>query len=182
MTKPRMGMALAVAALCGETLIFATTARAQDPTSGEKARIDRLETEMEELTAEVRALKALVEELVRALPGQEGLPPVEERIEGLEAETERLKTEQEGLAASLRSSEDLVTNLSEIEERRTQVTVYGTLNLSDGEKETSIFDAEAFELVLSGRPHPKLGFFAELEFERAATVGGERGGEILLEQ
>lgn len=48
--------------------------------------------------------------------------------------------------------------------------------------QNSLIDAESFELVLSGQPHERISFFTELEFERAATVGGPRGGEVLLEQ
>lgn len=154
----------------------------QGPPADTEARIDKLETGLESLSEEVRSLKAMIERLVAAVPELQGASEVAGKVEQLEQATDRLKTEQESLTASMRSTEEAVDSLSGIEERRSQVTVYGTLNFSDGQGENSTFDAEAFELVLSGRPHPKLGFFAEIEFERAATVGGERGGEILLEQ
>jgi len=75
-----------------------------------------------------------------------------------------------------------LTQVAETEKKRTSLKVYGTFVAAKPEGENSILDGQSFELVLSGQPHERLSFFTELEFERAATVGAERGGEVLLEQ
>lgn len=157
--------------------------RAQDATT--EQRIERLEAGLDQLSRDVQALRALVETLVQARPEAAETPAQQQTLQTLrqlEAQNEELKSQQEALAASVRSAEASLDYLSDVEQQRTQVTVYGTVNYIDGQDENSAFDAKAFELVLSGRPHPRLGFFAEIEFERAATVGGSRSGEVLLEQ
>lgn len=67
-------------------------------------------------------------------------------------------------------------------QREIAISSYGAVNLGKRSGQDSGIDAESFELVLSGQPHPLVSFFSEIEFERAATVGGPRGGEVLLEQ
>ena len=77
-----------------------------------------------------------------------------------------------------------VAQINKIQEKQLQhqIGIYGTLLAGKVSGEKSLIDAQSFEFILSGQPHQRLSYFAELEFERAATVGGERGGEVLLEQ
>ncbi len=75
-----------------------------------------------------------------------------------------------------------LSRMAKIESHKTGIKVYGTVVAGKQQGRNSIIDGQSFELVLSGQPHERLSFFTELEFERAATVGGERGGEVLLEQ
>ncbi len=90
----------------------------------------------------------------------------------------RLATLEEGLS-NLKESVD---SLAESNRRSSQVGVYGTLTASAFDGGNSIFDAESFEIIISGEPHERLSFFSEIEFERAAAVGGARGGEVVIEQ
>ncbi len=188
--------AVLLALLCGTAGLLAQELPAQEvaapdvpaprQTATTEQRIERLEAGLDQLSRDVQELRALIETLVRAQPEATAVPEqqqaMQETLAHLEAQGEALRSEQEALATSVQSAEASLSYFSDAEQRRTQVTVYGTLNYIDGQAQNSAFDAEAFELVLSGRPHPRLGFFAEIEFERAATVGGGRGGEVLLEQ
>jgi len=160
-------------------------------------RVDRLEEGIATLHQEVAALRAMVGELLaqsrqgaggaageggQATAADAATPP--EEAEALRRTTDRIAQEQQQLADQVRSTADRVDLLSAAERRRNNLTVYGTVNAIQEQQPDAgtVFDAEAFELVVSGQPHDRLGFFAEIELERAATVGGERGGEVLLEQ
>ncbi|MEO8499551.1 MAG: hypothetical protein ABI565_01455, partial [Vicinamibacteria bacterium] len=107
---------------------------------------------------------------------------IDSRIGAIEARQAKLEAELTKISEELKQTGDALDQISESERKRPTITVYGTLQASKYDARDSILDAEAFELVLSGRPHPRLSFFAEIEFERAASVGGPRGGEIVLEQ
>lgn len=152
-------------------------ASAEEPVT---ERVDRLEQGLEAVRRDVAELKALIERLVAERGADAGT--LGGRIESLAATTQELEAEQAELAATLRGSEASLKALSEADRQRTQLTVYGTFNVIESDSADAVYDAEAFELVLSGQPHERLGFFAEIEFERAASVGAERGGEILIEQ
>ncbi len=147
-------------------------------------RLEQLESGLESLSRDVRALHQMMERLLadtRAVePG--GAEVLESAVGTLESTVRGLETEQQGLAEAVRSKTATLEALSAADQRRTQVSVYGTFTVVDPQGEDSIFDAEAFELVFSGQPHERLGFFAEIELEQAAEVGGSRGGEVLLEQ
>ncbi len=156
-------------------------------------RLEQLESGLAGLRQEVRALRQAVD---RLLSDTSRLPPsgeiqagepdhahvIESAAGAIESSARGLEAERQVLAEAVRSNTAAVEALSAADRRRTQVSVYGTFNVVDPVGQDSVFDAEAFELVLSGQPHERLGFFAEIEFERAATVGGSRGGEVLLEQ
>ncbi|MCP3959506.1 MAG: hypothetical protein GY719_16790 [bacterium] len=146
-------------------------------------RIARLESGLADLRREVQALREMVEqklaEAQAGKPAAQGLASIADTIESVAS---GLEAEQQELAEAVRSNTATVEALSAAEQRRTQVSVYGTFNIIDPQGQDSVFDAEAFELVFSGQRHDRLGFFAEIEFERAAAVGSRRGGEVLLEQ
>ncbi len=147
-------------------------------------RLEQLESGLAGLREEIRALHEMVERLLSGAPaGADDIArTLESAVGTVESSSDALAAERQELAEAVRSATATVEALSEAERRRTQVSVYGTFNVVDQHGQDSVFDAEAFELVLSGQPHDRLGFFAEIEFERAATVGGSRGGEVLLEQ
>ena len=67
-------------------------------------------------------------------------------------------------------------------QKKLNVHVYGDVGFENFTNTTSTIDAHSIELVMDAKPHARLSFFSEVEFERAAAVGGRRGGEILLEQ
>ena len=91
----------------------------------------------------------------------EVLAEVQEKIEDNNSEVNRLSKEQQG---------------------RPNIGSYGTITIGKANGQDTIIDAQSFELIISGQPHKRISYFTELEFERAATVGSTRGGEVLLEQ
>jgi hypothetical protein len=100
----------------------------------------------------------------------------------MRAEIERLREEIRRLSEEMRRTSEAMSALSQESQRTVSLTVYGNLDVSRYRGEKSLFDAEVFELVLSGHPHKRLSFLAQVELERAAGVGGERGGEVVVEQ
>ncbi len=147
-------------------------------------RLEQLESGLAGLRREVRTLHEMVERLLSHAPAGEAddAQMLKGALSTVESSSDELEAERQELADAVRSATAITEALSEAGRRRTQVSAYGTFNVIDQQGQNSVFDAEAFELVLSGQPHDRLGFFAEIEFERAATVGGSRGGEVLLEQ
>ncbi len=155
-------------------------------------RLERLESGLAGLRQEVRALHQMVERLLAAespppdagetRTGEPDARGLESAVGAVEATVRDLETERQQLSEAARSNTAAVEALYAADRRRTQVSVYGSFSVVDPEGGDSVFDAEAFELVFSGQPHERLGFFAEIELERAAEVGGSRGGEVLLEQ
>ncbi len=148
-------------------------------------RLEQLESGLDSLRREVRALHQMMERLLadaQAAVEPGGAHVLESAVGAVESTVRDLETERQELAEAVRSNTATVEALSAADQRRTQVSVYGSFNVVDAQGQDSVFDAEAFELVFSGQPHERLGFFAEIEFEQAAEVGGSRGGEVLLEQ
>jgi len=143
-------------------------------------RLQAAEAEIASLRAELQRLRELLAQqpAPEADAVQEALP----RIAELQARLERLEAELKKLQEEERATADDVGRLSEAESRRPSLGVYGVLDFEKYQDTNSILDGQAFEIVVSGRPHPRLGYFAEIEFERVAGVGAERGGEIVLEQ
>lgn len=172
-------------------LLFAPVAghpqtKAQDRKSAETPpardeRVTALQAELERLRVEMAALRDELER-VRADAAKSDDQGLAARLASLEARQAKIEAELARIADELKQTGDALDQVSEGDRKRPTMTVYGTLQAVNYDQLDSILDAEAFELVLSGRPHPRLSFFAEIEFERAASVGGPRGGEIVLEQ
>lgn len=144
-------------------------------------RVTSLQAELERLRAEMAALRDELQRL-REDAAKSQDQAMTARIAAIEARQAKIEAELARVAEELKQTGDALDQISEGERKRPTITVYGTLQGTNYNTRDSILDAEAFELVLSGRPHPRLSFFAEIEFERAASVGGARGGEIVLEQ
>ena len=161
------------------TCLLAPAGAAQTPAGSETTasadRIRALEAEMARLAAEIRAA---------ARAGRTGprFPSVTRARSAVEPEIKRLETELQRLAEEVRQASAAADGLSQAEQRRINLTVYGDLQVADYRGENAVFDGRTFELVLSASPHRRLSFFGELEFEQAAGVGGPRGGEIVVEQ
>jgi hypothetical protein len=145
--------------------------------------VEALQAEVERLRAELAALREemgkLREEATRAATPD---PALKTRIAEIEARQARAEAELGRVAEELKRVADGLDAVTESDRKRPAVTLYGTFQAMKYQGENSVLNAEAFELVFSGRPHKRLGYFAEIEFERAAAVGGERGGEVVLEQ
>lgn len=156
----------------------------EEPPPLVEQRLDQLENGLEGLRQEVRALHKMVEQVLENAQAARSVDQqaLEASAAAIESATRALEAEQQELAKVARDNTAAVEGLSAAERRRIQVSAYGSFNVVDPHGEDSVFDAEAFELVFSGQPHDRLGFFAEIELERAAAVGSSRGGEVLLEQ
>lgn len=165
------------------TLLAVSPLTAQEPPAGAQA----------EATARAEEILRLREELARLAERQEELAArlaeLAERDAGgetergaLAAEIAELREELARIAEEARQATASLEAVSEAERRRINLNVYGDFQASAFRGEDSLFDGRAFELVLSGQPHARLSFFSEIEFERAAAVGEERGGEVLVEQ
>jgi hypothetical protein len=106
----------------------------------------------------------------------------DDRLRALEEELARLREELRRLAEETKAASNTAEGLSRAEERRAEINAYGNLDFFAYRGDHSLFDGHIFEMVFTGRPHPRLSFVAQVEFEDAAGVGGERGGEITVEQ
>jgi hypothetical protein len=161
-------------------------------------RVTQLEAEVATLRGELAVLHQLLEKLSAQLAGQPSEPTagdqpharladasaaaLEQRLEALEAADAELGAATATLDETLRDQSDSLAGLARAEQRRAQLSTYGTFKVADPSNDKRVYDAEAFEIVLSGQPHERIGSFAEIEFERAAAAGGPRGGEVLVEQ
>ncbi|MBX7183630.1 MAG: hypothetical protein K1Y01_00655 [Vicinamibacteria bacterium] len=175
-----LSCALLFAALTARAQPKGRDARPPETSATPDARVAALQTELDRLRAEMAALRDEIQRLrAEAVKADDGLSA---RLLALEARQVKLESEFTRLSEELKRTGDALDQISEGEGKRPSITVYGTLQGVSYTGQDSILDAEAFEIVLSGRPHPRLSFFAEIEFERAAAVGGPRGGEVVLEQ
>ncbi len=104
------------------------------------------------------------------------------RIKNLETYAVQLNTVLSQLKEQVHENTAEVSRISSTEEKKPNLGIYGTLLVAKEKGQDSVIDGQSFEIILSGQPHKRLSYFMELEFERAAEVGGSRGGEVLLEQ
>ncbi len=146
------------------------------------------EERLVQLEQRLRALEQALAEL-RAQLAVDPVAALEARLAALEAGTRELAAEAARMRAAAEEEQarqaelaDAVDRAAQAEAGKLDLSVYGALDALAYRGRDADFDGKAFELVISGRPHPRLGVFAEIEFERAAGVGGERGGEVVVEQ
>lgn len=175
--KTRLGLLVALLLALAVPLPTALAARPQP----EPDRVQALETQLRQLQATVEALRRDLDAARQQL-AVDSAAAFDARLQALEAQLAELRQQLQAESEERQRSSDQAAQLAEAEARRTSLTVYGAFDAVGYRGQDPIFDARAFELVVSGRPHPRLGFFAEIEFERVAGVGGERGGEIVVEQ
>ncbi len=127
----------------------------------------------------------VLQEQILTLKKQIGTGATDEqnrRLAELEAYAVQLHDVLSDLKEQVEDNSTELARVAEVESKRMNLKVYGTVTAGKRQGQNSVLDGQSFELVLSGQPHQRLSFFTELEFERAATVGGSRGGEVLLEQ
>ncbi len=174
-----------LSALALACLLFAGPLRAplaagekpKEPPSAEReAEMTRLKQDLARLAEEMKRLRAELAQ--RPSP----TAPAEDRLRALEAGLARLEDELKRLAEEFRQVAGALDDMASREQKRSSLTVYGNLDFSAYRAENSLLDGRTFELVFSGHPHERLSFFAEVEFERAASAGGPRGGEVDVEQ
>jgi hypothetical protein len=170
--KP-MALAIGLALACGP--LFATPAADID------ARLSRMEARWDRIEAELAALRAEVQ-ATSAPDATTITPALDARVATVEDAVSAVRGDLQEVASSVSVQRELIDARSEAESRSTTLSSYGTLVYNDFQDRNSAFDASSFELVVSGQPSPRVSFFSEIEFERAAAVGGRRGGEVLLEQ
>lgn len=147
-------------------------ASAEEPDSVEQ-RLTALEQRWEQMQAQLAEIRALL------APSEQAAAKVtadmDQTMQGLRGDLTTLETE-------VHRQSDAINAESAARRRAISISTYGQINASQRDPGGSLIDAESFELVFSGQPHERISFFSELEFERAASVGAERGGEVLVEQ
>ena len=167
------------------SLFFATASGAEQAPPGKApstpdglaVEVQTLRRELTALASELAAIRAAGASTLEArmVAAEAQLVHLTQALAAVEGRLAELGEAQSGAAEALES-------MQSSEGRAIHLTTYGAFVAEDTDRADSTFDAESFELVLSAQPHARLGLFAEVELERAASVGGERGGEVLLEQ
>ncbi|MBL4660325.1 MAG: hypothetical protein JKY19_08210 [Alcanivoracaceae bacterium] len=152
-------------------LLFVSTSSAQKSLQN---KIQELEDNFANLQRQINQLKQDIGNDVSTTNSQ--------RIASLEAYAVQLHDVLTDVQEQVEENSSEVTRISKVQENQPNLGIYGTITAGKATNENTIIDGQSFELILSGQPHKRLSYFAELEFERAATVGGSRGGEVLLEQ
>lgn len=168
----------------------ADSARATADSRAVEQRLDRLETNWARLESELAELRAALQSLGAGQAASAATPGgsaaisdnVDQRLSAVETYAQSLRGELEQVKTTVTAQDQALSANSDAQSRALSLSSYGNFIVSDRSNADTVFDAESFEIVLSGQPHDRIGFFSELEFERAATVGGDRGGEVLLEQ
>ena len=139
-----------------------------------KQKIIYLEKNLTQLQEQINQLKA---ELGSSLSESNS-----QRIANLEAYAIQLHEVLTDVQEKVEDNTTQVERISKRQSNQPKLGVYGTITAGKGKNQDSVIDGNSFEIILSGQPHERISYFTELEFERAATVGGSRGGEVLLEQ
>jgi len=173
----KMPACFALLSLLAAPVLLASPPASDPVKAALEVQVQELRRDLAKLAEEIAALKAA------ATPGLEArVAAAEAALATFGAALAGVETRLGDLSESQSATAETVESLESAATRAIHLTTYGTFAIEDTSRSNSTFDAESLELVLSAQPHPRLGLFAELEFERAAAVGGERGGEILLEQ
>ncbi len=152
--------------------IFFSMSILVDAAQVSKGKLAQLEAQINQLQEQIAALKKDIEKD----------SSYEKRITNLENYALSLVEAVADMQEQLDDNSDEVERISNSQETKPSFNLYGTLVAEKARKQNSLLDGQSFELVISGQPHKRISYFTELEFERAATVGGPRGGEVLVEQ
>jgi hypothetical protein len=158
-------------------LALSTSAACASDDADLAARLERMEARWERIEAEIAALRDEIH--AARTPAPVG---VDTRVAAVESAIDGVREDLKNVGADVSMQRELIDARSEADSRAPTLSSYGTLAYVDHDDRRSAFDASSFELLVSGQPSSRVSFFSELEFERAATVGGSRGGEVLLEQ
>ncbi len=137
-------------------------------------KIKNLENNLNNLQQQIRDLKADLKNDTSISNS--------ERIANLEAYAVQLHDVLAEIQNSVTDNSSEIERVSHVQDNQPHLGMYGAISAGKTSNKNSVIDGESFEIVLNGQPHKRLSYFMELEFERAATVGGSRGGEVLLEQ
>jgi len=136
------------------------------------AKLKQLESQVKQLQQQIKQLKKDIQKD----------SSYEQRIAALESYALSLIEAIANMQEQLDDNTDEMERMSDAQETKPSISLYGTLVAEKVTNQNSLLDGQSFELVISGQPHKRISYFTELEFERAATVGGQRGGEVLVEQ
>ncbi len=162
-------------------LLIWSVALVAAPMASEK-RLQQLEIQWQQMQQDIQQLKQDVNIIQHQNQAVESVPQLQQRITDLENYAVQLYNVLSKLQKQYDKTELEVTQLAASARNQPNITLYGTFAIDKKRHEATIFDAQSVELVFSGQPHQKISYFTEFEFERAATVGGGRGGEVLVEQ
>ena len=139
-----------------------------------QATIKQLESGFASLQQQINQLKSDMGPNVSATNSK--------RLANLEAYAVRLNEVLTELQDNVEENTTEVSRITKTQQSRPNIGVYGTITAGKVNGQDSIIDGQSFELIISGQPHKRISYFTELEFERAAAVGTQRGGEVLVEQ
>ncbi|HQW82289.1 MAG TPA: hypothetical protein PLQ74_10515 [Pseudomonadota bacterium] len=140
-------------------------------------RLKLLEARWDRMEAELAAIRGLIERNQGAVPA-----PAAESLAAVSETVNALGDDLEAIRGDVTTQGQALLAAGAARQRDIAISAYGAVNASKRSGRDSLIDAESFEMVLSGQPHEQISFFSEIEFERAASVGAERGGEVLVEQ
>ena len=154
------------------TLLFASQLCYADENLNNKIKL--LESNLLNLQSQINQLKSDLGSNLSTSNSQ--------RISSLEAYAVQLHDALADVQNNIEGNKLEVNRIAKIQQDQPHIGLYGTITTGKGSNKNSVIDGQSFELILSGQPHKRISYFTELEFERAATVNGPRGGEVLLEQ
>lgn len=165
--------------LIGCLLAVSGAALAADdaPTRSVEERLNVLESRWARMEADMTQIRQLLE-----AQSKTPAPAATTAIAAVVDNVQGLRQDLSGMQEEVARQRQVIAAESQARQRAIAISTYGQINALKSSGQDSLIDAESFELVFSGQPHPQISFFSELEFERAATVGADRGGEVLVEQ
>lgn len=145
------------------------------------AKNQDVEAKIRELAGGLSDLQQQIKELKAELKDDASISN-NDRIANLEAYAVQLHDVLTEVQQQVSETNTTIERVSDAQDKQPHLGMYGSIAAGKTSGENSVIDGQSFELILSGQPHERLSYFAEIEFERAAEVGGKRGGNILLEQ
>lgn len=98
------------------------------------------------------------------------------KIEVLESKIEALESQQSELQSAM------YTPSQEEGEKRIRTIIYGSVEYRDFAREDTVIDPRDLELIMFTPLTDNFKLTSEIEYERAAEVGGDRGGKVELER
>lgn len=179
MTGARCRLACALGLLLAGAAVGSAQDRAATDSKAAAPELARIKQELDRLTTEMVRIRG---ELAECAARSGGGEPKDEHIRALESRLAAIEDQLRQLAEASRETGNALDALSREDQKRISLTVYGSLDASHFRGEPTLLTGKLVELVLSGRPHKRLSFITQIEFEEAADVGGRLGGSIKVEQ
>ncbi|MDH5433209.1 MAG: porin [Gammaproteobacteria bacterium] len=142
---------------------------------------ENLSNDIKKLENQIRQLERDIRQLRRSSGGNTNQSD-KSRISQLEQYVIQLNEALSELQQKVLDNEAETQRLSTNQDKQPKIGIYGTFDVHKQEIESTMFDGHSLEIFISGQSGERISYFTEIEFERAANVGGNRGGEILVEE